>query len=119
MRPPVTIGADHPRPRFVAVQSWGGPPAGQQQQIAAGPMAATDLAFAPRGKIELASMVLSDVQEIGVTAGGTRPAGWVDPRASKGCCGVAGSDGPPWAEGLLVMAAVWLGLMRRRRCARQ
>ena len=98
---------------------WGGPPAGQQQQIAAGPVAATDLAFAPRGKIELASMVLSDVQEIGVTAGGKRPAGWVDPRASKGCCGVAGSDGPPWAEGLLVGFAVWLGLVRRRRrCAR-
>ena len=98
---------------------WGGPPAAQQQQIAAGPVAATDLAFAPRGKIELASMVLSDVEEIGVRAGGQRPAGWVDPRASKGCCGVAGSDGPPWAEGLLVIGAIWLGLVRRRRsCAR-
>jgi hypothetical protein len=97
---------------------WGGPPAAQQQ-IAAGPRAATDLAFAPRGKIELASMVLEDVEEIGVTAGGKRPAGWVDPRAAKGCCGVTGSDGPPWAEGLLVIGAVWLGLVRRRRrCAR-
>jgi MYXO-CTERM domain-containing protein len=82
-------------------------------------VAATDLAFAPRGKIELASMVLQDVEEIGVTAGGKRPAGWVDPRSAKGCCGVTGSDGPPWAEGLLVIGAVWLGLLRRRRsCAR-
>ena len=97
---------------------WGDPPAGQQQQIAAGPVAATDLAFAPRGKIELASMVLSDVKEIDVTAGGRRPAGWVDPRASKGCCGVAGSDGPPWIEGLMVIGALWLGLFRRKRCAR-
>jgi len=95
---------------------WGGPPE-NQQQIAAGPVAATDLAFAPRGKIQLASMVLQNVPEIGVTAGAKRPAGWVDPRASKGCCGVAGSDGPPWIEGLLVIAAVWLGLVRRRSCA--
>jgi hypothetical protein len=94
---------------------WGGPP-DNQQQIASGPVAATDLAFAPRGKIELAKMVLQDVPEIAVPAGGKRPSGWVDPRASKkGCCGVAGSDA--WLDAMLVIAAVWLGLARRRRCA--
>ena len=95
---------------------WGGPPE-NQQQIASGPVAATELAFAPRGKIELTKMVLQDVPELAVPAGGKRPAGWVDPRASskKGCCGIAGSDA--WMDTLLVIAAMWLGLMRRRRCA--
>jgi hypothetical protein len=94
---------------------WGGPPS-SQQQIATGPVAATDLAFAPRGKIQLAAMVMQDVPEIGVTAGAERPAGWVDPRASKrGCCGVAGADGSPWVDGLLLIVAIGIGFRARPR----
>jgi len=44
---------------------WGGPPP-DKQQVATGPVAATDLAFVPRGKLELARVVRSDVPEIGV-----------------------------------------------------
>lgn len=41
---------------------WGGPPAGKQQKT----QSALDLAFAPRGKTELASLVVQDVPEIGI-----------------------------------------------------
>jgi len=46
---------------------WGGPPEGSQQ-VAAGPTAATDLAFVPRGKTQLAQIVRQDVPEIDVKA---------------------------------------------------
>jgi hypothetical protein len=41
---------------------WGGPPAGKQQKT----QSALDLAFAPRGKTELAKLVVQDVPEIGI-----------------------------------------------------
>jgi len=41
---------------------WGGPPSGREQQ----PMAATGLANAPRGKIELAKVVRSPLPELGL-----------------------------------------------------
>lgn len=41
---------------------WGGPPAGKQQKT----QSALDLAFAPRGKTELAQLVVQDVPEIGI-----------------------------------------------------
>ena len=43
---------------------WGGPPGGGEPK----PQAAQDLAFAPRGSIELAGYVEHDVQEIGLKA---------------------------------------------------
>ena len=86
---------------------WGGP---RGSSIASGPVAATDVAFAPRGKLELASMVLEDVPEVGLEARGSRPAGWVDPRSTKGCCGVAGADRRDWAALPLVVLAIALGL---------
>ena len=58
------IACEHPRRGI-----WGGPPAGTQQQIATGgAKPALGLAFAPRGKVQLAKMVRQDVPEIGVTA---------------------------------------------------
>jgi hypothetical protein len=42
---------------------WGGPPGGGEPK----PTAATELAFAPRDKVALASIVAQDVPEIGVT----------------------------------------------------
>jgi MYXO-CTERM domain-containing protein len=44
---------------------WGGPPGGGEPP----PMAATELAFAPRNQVALASIVAQDVPEIGVKAG--------------------------------------------------
>jgi hypothetical protein len=45
---------------------WGGPPAGQSGDTS--PKAARDLAFAPRGGVQLAGLVKHDVPEIGLKA---------------------------------------------------
>ena len=97
---------------------WGGPPG--NQQIAA-PMAATDLAFVPRGKVQLAQMVRRDVPEIGVVAlpKGAR----VDPVQpevkpgkekpdDKGC---AASGGAGTGAALLLCIAMMIAVRRRRR----
>jgi hypothetical protein len=101
---------------------WGGPPAGSQQ-VASGPVAATDLAFVPRGKLELASVVRSDVPEIGVTstaapdpapaagAGETpAPAKKLEPKKEKKGCAAGGTGG--WSAGL---ALLLLLVVARRR----
>jgi len=58
---------------------WGGPPAGDET-VAQGPQAARDLAFAPRGKVELASFLRSDVPELKLVGAGSAvspaPMGW-------------------------------------------
>jgi hypothetical protein len=48
---------------------WGGPPEGGAPK----PEPALDLAFAPRGKVKLASFLAQDVPEIGVTAAKQEP----------------------------------------------
>ena len=53
---------------------WGGPPAGAHAPIAGVQLAATDLAFAPRGQVQLASSVLQDVPEIDLHAGASAQA---------------------------------------------
>jgi len=95
---------------------WGGPPG--DQQIAADAVAATNLAFAPRGNVQLPMMVAEDVPEIGVTQGVALP---VSPsskspatvtKGAKGCgCAASGGEG---AAGMLVLL-LGLGLARRRR----
>ena len=97
---------------------WGGPPPGSEQQLAGdtGPVAAKDLAFAPRGKLDLPLMVTRDVPELDVKAGVASPAGVVDKKAYPGCtCGASGGG----AAGALVGAGVVLGAIgfrgRRRR----
>ena len=48
---------------------WGGPPNGGAQ----GPQAATNLAFAPRGQVQLATSIKQDVPEIGLKKGVLEP----------------------------------------------
>jgi len=103
---------------------WGGPPEGTQQ-VATGPTAATDLAFVPRGKTQLAQIVRQDVPEIGLKAEAGAPAeagadkapatepGKTDSKKEKGCgCGASGGAGG-WLS--LAALALALGLVWRRR----
>jgi MYXO-CTERM domain-containing protein len=104
---------------------WGGPPEGTQQ-VAQGPTAATDLAFVPRGKTQLAQIVRQDVPEIGLKAGADEAptaeagkgapateAGKTDAKKEKGCgCGAGGGAGG-WLA--LVALGLVLGLVWRRR----
>ncbi len=58
---------------------WGGPPA-SEQQLATGTTTATNLAFAPRGSVQLAASVPKGIPELGVTGG----AGAVTPPVAQG-----------------------------------
>jgi MYXO-CTERM domain-containing protein len=85
---------------------WGGPPG---QQLAVTP--ATNLAFAPRGKAELSSMVAKDVPSIGVLAskGAQLP---IPIRQPQGCgCRAEGGG----AASLGALAVLGFVLRRRRR----
>jgi MYXO-CTERM domain-containing protein len=86
---------------------WGGPPGGDEPQ----PIAATELAFAPRGKLQLPAVVAQDVPELGLVAGRMeRLPGAGKPRA----CGCeTGGAGGGAAGGLLAIGV--LGVLRRRR----
>jgi MYXO-CTERM domain-containing protein len=102
---------------------WGGPPDGQQ--IATGPgqaRAALDLAFAPRGKVQLARMVKQDVPEIDVAMDERSPAPKQAPpagkrpepkREQKGCATGGAAD----LGAALLVALFLVGLARRRRDA--
>ena len=102
---------------------WGGPPAGTQQ-VASGPVAATDLAFVKRGAIELSSVVRSDVPEIGLVAGAASaepPATDTpdkalevpkeepkhSPKKEKKGCAAGGSGGGLALAALALLALVW------------
>jgi MYXO-CTERM domain-containing protein len=92
---------------------WGGPPAGTTNQIAA--PTANDLAFAPRGGVELGTLVASDVPEIGVLASGDNKLP-LPTRKPQGCtCATTGAGSA--AGALALSAAVGLVLARRRRRA--
>ena len=86
---------------------WGGPPSGNE--IAAGPQAATNTAFAPRGNVQLASLVAQDVPEIGVQQGVPLPAA-----GKPHACGCRADDPGALAGGAL-FAAGFLLVRRRRR----
>ncbi|HEU5056090.1 MAG TPA: DUF2330 domain-containing protein [Kofleriaceae bacterium] len=99
---------------------WGGPPP-DKQQVASGPVAATDLAFVPRGKLELAKVVRSDVPEVGVQSaagpdtataskpddGKAAPETTHQPKKEKKGCAAGGSSGMAGALALFLVA-VWL-----------
>ena len=101
---------------------WGGPPAGVQAPIA-GALAATNLAFAPRGGVQLAAAVLQDVPEIdlhagaapGATASGARPGSAIvaGRTKNKSGCGCATTEGDVLG-GALVIGAVLVQRRRRR-----
>ncbi len=98
---------------------WGGPPAGQELAGGGAPLAATNVAFAPRGAIELPMVVVHDVPEIEVKAGEALPAAAaaVDKKAYPGCtCGAGRGGGAASAVGGAVVMGV---VLRRRRRARR
>ena len=98
---------------------WGGPPPGVEIAEGAGEtQAATNLAFAPRGALELPMVVAEDVPEIGVKAGvALPPKPKAAARGPRGCtCGAGGDAGLAGALGMLALAGIvgWI-ISRRRR----
>jgi MYXO-CTERM domain-containing protein len=109
---------------------WGGPPANTQYQ---GPTAGKDLAFAPRGNVQLASLVEQDIPEVDVkadrsaaptkvgagtgTGSGSQSAdrGSADKPAKKKKSGCGCATSEPASAGLLGLAL--FGLLRRRKRA--
>jgi MYXO-CTERM domain-containing protein len=85
---------------------WGGPPSGQQMATAA-----TNLAFAPRGKVQLASLVATPVPEVGALGSKGTPLP-IPVRQPHGCGCQAGGNAASLA-GLGILAL----LLRKRRRA--
>jgi len=101
---------------------WGGPPSGRHT----GPQPATDLAFAPRGSMQLTNVIAQDIPAIGIVAAKTPESASKAPAAkepgtpaasessnkeknkSKGCSSSASTDGLP-------LALAFLGLLMWRR----
>jgi hypothetical protein len=98
---------------------WGGPPSGVSGNT--GPVAARDLAFAPRGAIQLAALVRHDVPEIGLTAAGAKTVSWPGtvPPGGGGCgaCGVGLAEGAAAGLGGIAMGLTAAIARRRRRGA--
>jgi MYXO-CTERM domain-containing protein len=102
---------------------WGGPPGGQQ--IANGPTTATNLAFAPRGGVQLAASVPKGIPELGVTGGAgnaegpeprkinMEPPSYTPSKPTKSGCGCTSSGTD--AGSLAGFALIGLALVRRRR----
>jgi MYXO-CTERM domain-containing protein len=92
---------------------WGGPPDGSDPEIAQGEAKpAQNLAFAPRGKVQLPNLVAQDVPEIGVRVGVPLPGGANMATHPQGCGCQAGEGG---AVGMLGMLGVGFLVLRRRR----
>jgi MYXO-CTERM domain-containing protein len=96
---------------------WGGPPAGEPYQQ---PVAARDLAFAPRGQAQLPQLVAEDVPEIDIKAAGVAAGGSAPPKKphtksgaeDKKGCGCAADGGG--AAGTAALSALVALLMIRR-----
>jgi hypothetical protein len=96
---------------------WGGPPAGVQADTR--PKPATNLAFAPRGGVDLASFVKSSAPEIDLLAppapaASAAPAPSTAP-ASRGCFGCSVTGGTDGAAAAAIAGAAVMALVRRRR----
>jgi MYXO-CTERM domain-containing protein len=101
---------------------WGGPPGNEPYRA---PVAAKDLAFAPRGQVQLPQLVAEDIPELGVKAAGMATGG-DDPRAGsrgrtksgdpdgkgKTGCGCQSSGNP---AGWLVVLGLVAMVSRKRR----
>jgi len=92
---------------------WGGPPDGLELADGSGPKAATDIAFAPRGNVQLPNLVNQDIPEIGVKAGVPLPGGAAFHNKPQGC-GCQSSSGA-LAGGSVLAGLVSIGLRRRRK----
>ena len=105
---------------------WGGPPAAilAKGGYDGGVKPATDLAYAPRGTVQLASAVLQDVPEIDLRAGTSNasspaatpsaPSAPSEQTKKKSGCGCASTDRNGVLSGALLVGASLL-LRRRRR----
>ena len=100
---------------------WGGPPQGEQYQQ---PKAARDLAFAPRGGIQLASFLKQDVPELDFSLKAPAPATSAKVEATptattepekKGCAGCSSAPTSGEAAPLAIAALALLGLRRRKK----
>ncbi len=80
---------------------WGGPPDGGRSQV----LAASKLAFAPRGKLQLATVIGRDLWEIGYKKEAPQQKGFAQP---------PGSPVKPMGFGALI-ALLGIGLASRRR----
>jgi MYXO-CTERM domain-containing protein len=74
---------------------WGGPPGGMRGST--GPRAATDLAFVPRGGVDLPALLRSDVPELGLT-GLARPLAEVSPAVNASDASSDAPSSPPVAD---------------------
>ena len=89
---------------------WGGPPGGDEPQ----PIAATGLAFAERGKLDLPMVVAEDVPELGLVAG--KPSlPTVNKAQYPGCTCAAGGGGAAAATSGGLLGLATLVVLRRRR----
>jgi MYXO-CTERM domain-containing protein len=100
------IACDNPRRGI-----WGGPPDGNQIADSA-PKAATNIAFAPRGNVQLPNLVAQDIPEIGVTQGAPLPGGGFHSKPRT--CGCQ-TDAPGSLAGGALVAGIGLAVIRRRR----
>ncbi|MBA2541077.1 MAG: DUF2330 domain-containing protein [Deltaproteobacteria bacterium] len=89
---------------------WGGPPGGGEptQKVA------TDVAFAPRGKVQLSNLVAQDVPEIGVKAGVPLPGGAGFTNKPQGCGCQSGGGTDVVVAGLAFAGLILLGRRRRK-----
>jgi MYXO-CTERM domain-containing protein len=98
---------DCPSPRR---GNWGEAPAGgQQQQIAT----ATNTAFAPRGGVQLASLIAKDAPQIGLMT--STPITPPPPVPRPQACGGCETRGPTGGGSFALIGVVGLALRRRRR----
>jgi uncharacterized protein (TIGR03382 family) len=91
--------------------NWGGPPAGATQQIAT--QAATKTAFAPRGGVQLATLIAKDIPQIGLLASTTVSPPSAKIKPPQACAGCESASGG--AATLAGAALIGLVLRRRRR----
>ena len=90
---------------------WGGPPPGVE--IATGTQAATDIAMAPRGAVQLPMLVAEDVPEIQVVAGTPLPRTPAAVGAGARGCGCAAGGSAP--GNLVLLLGVGLLVLGRKR----
>jgi hypothetical protein len=103
---------------------WGGPPP-EVKEVAHGPQAATDLAFAPRGVVQLSAVVQEAIPELRIEPGTSDPplspelAGPGGPPSSRATGGCAGCTvGVPSGGALAGLGAFLTALLALGRSAR-